>query len=266
MEENRILQLCRKRRSVRTFEDRPLSKEQTDEIRQFIEAMEEPFHAGVFFRFLNREEYGLSAPVLKGEPAYITICAKKGPYGDVAAGYAGEKLILHLCGMGLGTVWIGGTMDREAFTKASALSEDEMMVCITPVGVPAAKMSLRENLMRKGVKSDRRFAMPAIFQEEDSLHPALQDALYIAALEAVRLAPSAVNKQPWRIVHDSEGFHFYLERSLKKTEECDMQRVDLGIALYHFCAVLEEKKKDFRIVIEPKEREGLEYIASVIAE
>ena len=57
---NRILQLCRKRRSVRTFEDRPLSKEQTDEIRQFIEAMEEPFHAGVFFRFLNREEYGLS--------------------------------------------------------------------------------------------------------------------------------------------------------------------------------------------------------------
>jgi nitroreductase len=64
----------------------------------------------------------------------------------VAAGYAGEKLILHLCGMGLGTVWIGGTMDREAFTKASALSEDEMMVCITPVGVPAAKMSLRQFL------------------------------------------------------------------------------------------------------------------------
>ena len=52
----------------------------------------------------------------------------------------------------------------------------------------------------------------------------------------VRLAPSAVNKQPWRVVADSKGFHFYLQRSkgFNREGRPDMQQVDMGIALCHF--------------------------------
>ena len=55
-------------------------------------------------------------------------------------------------------------------------------------------------------------------------------------LEMVRLAPSAVNKQPWRVVVIDNLVHFYLKRSkgFGKEGKLDMQEIDLGIALCHF--------------------------------
>ena len=65
---------------------------------------------------------------------------------------------------------------------------------------------------------------------------------FATALEMVRLAPSASNKQPWRIVREGRRWHFFLQRTpgysgglagrLLKVE--DIQRVDIGIAMCHF--------------------------------
>ena len=54
---------------------------------------------------------------------------------------------------GIGTTWIAGTMNRDAFEAATRLEEGERMPCVTPLGRPAARMALRESLMRKGVKA-----------------------------------------------------------------------------------------------------------------
>ena len=62
---------------------------------------------------------------------------------------------------------------------------------------------------------------------------------YREALELVRPAPSAVNKQPWRIVEQDGRFHFYLKRSLPAAEKGDVQKLDIGIALAHFVLALE---------------------------
>ena len=59
----------------------------------------------------------------------------------------------------------------------------------------------------------------------------------------IRLAPSAVNKQPWRVVVTDQGIHFF-EKHAMKTEvgSIDMQRIDVGIAICHFhLAALEQK-------------------------
>ena len=54
------------------------------------------------------------------------------------------------------------------------------------------------------------------------------------------MGPSASNRQPWRIVRDEAGFHFYVQRSagyrdvIKLARVVDLQRVDLGIAMCHF--------------------------------
>ena len=61
-------------------------------------------------------------------------------------------------------------------------------------------------------------------------------------LEMVRKAPSASNKQPWRIIKDQNTWHFYLMRTpgyldnryLKIMKIEDLQRVDMGIAMCHF--------------------------------
>ena len=70
------------------------------------------------------------------------------------------------------------------------------------------------------------------------------------ALEAVRLAPSAVNKQPWRVVVTENAAHFY-EKKDKGYDNgtYDLQKADLGIALYHFENQCREegKKVTFKI-------------------
>ena len=62
-------------------------------------------------------------------------------------------------------------------------------------------------------------------------------------LEAVRLAPSAVNKQPWRAVVLDGAVHFYLKRTKGLAGDAstgDLQKIDLGIALCHFALTAEE--------------------------
>ena len=60
------------------------------------------------------------------------------------------------------------------------------------------------------------------------------------AFEAVRLAPSAANRQPWRAVITESGVHFYEQKSIKDSPLGDVQKVDMGIALCHFDLSLEE--------------------------
>lgn len=58
----------------------------------------------------------------------------------------------------------------------------------------------------------------------------------------VRIAPSASNKQPWRIVMDGNNFHFFLCRNkgYGKALGFDIQRLDIGIAMCHFESVMNE--------------------------
>ena len=55
------------------------------------------------------------------------------------------------------------------------------------------------------------------------------------ALENVRLAPSALNKQPWRIVKHGDDFHFFISNDKEEAKEgYDINKIDLGIAMCHF--------------------------------
>ena len=44
----------------------------------------------------------------------------------------------------------------------------------------------------------------------------------------LRIAPSALNKQPWRVVREEYLLHFYLASNKGLT------KIDIGIALCHF--------------------------------
>lgn len=59
----------------------------------------------------------------------------------------------------------------------------------------------------------------------------------------LRLAPSASNHQPWRVVQDGGCFHFYFQctpghgpgsPAFVLLNIADLQRVDMGIAMCHF--------------------------------
>ncbi len=226
------------RKSVRTYDGRPIGAEILEKVKAFAAEVEDPFGIPVSFVVLDAKEKGLSSPVLIGEPVYVAGKVGKVPYGDVAFGFAMEQLLLYAWSLGLGSVWIGGTMKRELFEAAAGLETGERMPCVSPLGYPAKKRSLKETVMRRGCKADSRLPGEKLFFDGDFGTPLVGKALepYNDLLELVRWAPSAVNKQPWRIVLRGGRFHFYLKHDKGYIGEAvgDMQKIDMGIALCHF--------------------------------
>ena len=226
------------RKSVRSYDGRAVAPETLEKVKAFAAGVQNPFGIPVSFVFLDAKEKGLSSPVLTGEPLYVAGKVAKVPYADVAFGYSMESLLLFAWSLGLGSVWIGGTMKREAFEKAAGLGPGERMPCISPLGYPAAKRSLRENIMRRGCGADGRLPGEKLFFDGGFDTPLVGKALEPVGdlLELVRWAPSAVNKQPWRIVLRDGRFHFYLRHDKGYIGEAvgDLQKIDLGIALCHF--------------------------------
>ena len=265
-----LLELIRSRKSVRTFEERPISAEDRDRLADYKDTISNPFGIPVRFVLLDAKENGLSSPVLSGETMYVAGKVEKGAYADVAFGFSFEKLVLYAWSLGIGTTWIGGTMKRELFERAAGLSEGEMMPCISPLGYPAKKRSIRETMMRKGVRADSRLPAEKLFFDGawDAALPSEKRTADAGLIEMVRWAPSAVNKQPWRVIVTDGGYHFYEKRDKGYAGEKtgDLQKIDVGIALCHFAMGLEEMGAEHEISISDPGiavPDGVEYIATV---
>ena len=264
-----IYSLIRSRRSVRTFEDSPLSQEHLDLLCSFMAKIENPYEIPVEFQLLDAKEKDLKSPVLNTVPYFLAAKVKRLPHAEEALGYSLEMLVLYAHSLGVGTVWIGGTMDRGAFERAVHLTSDERMPCISPLGYPAAQMSLRETMMRKGVKADSRNSFTELFFDGSFQKPLTETEAgnLREVLEAVRWAPSAVNKQPWRLLRDGNAVHFYEKKSKGYVSDAvgDMQKIDIGIALCHFAMAAQESGLTLRFEIQdpgfPVEADT-EYIAS----
>ena len=264
---NNITEHIRNRRSVRTYDGRELDKNDIEKLTSFAHTIENPFKIPVDFKLLNANEYGLTCPVVVGTDLYVGGKIKCTENASVAFGYSFEMLVLYAQSMGVGTVWLGGTMNRSAYEDAMDLDGDEIMPCASALGYPAGKMSLRESMMRKGVKADERLPFEELFFDGSFDKPLAKEnaGIWLEALEMVRLAPSAVNKQPWRAFVADNAVHFYLKRSkgFARTEKLDMQMIDIGIALCHFDLTAQEN--NLNVVFEqndPKIESDAEYIAS----
>lgn len=261
------MELIRTRRSVRTMDGRPLTAEDRDRLSARLETIRNPYDIPVEFVLLDAGEHGLSSPVIKGASLYIAAKVAAVPHGEEAFGFSFEEMVLAAWSMGIGTTWIAGSMNRRLFERAAGVRDGERMYCVSPLGYPAPKMSLRETVMRKGVGANHRKPWSELFFDGDFSTPlTAEDPAVSDALEAVRLAPSAVNQQPWRVVRQGARFHFYEKHSkgYAGKEGGDLQKVDLGIALCHFMRMLPGEL----CVEDPglAAPEGMDYIATVAAE
>lgn len=238
------IDLIRARRSVRTFDGTALRTEDLDKIKEYAQSVDNPYGIAIEWKVFDAKKAGLSSPVIVGEDAYIAGKMRRVEHAEEAFGYAFEKVVLYALSLGVGTTWIAGTMNRETFERAVGVTEGEVMPCVSPLGYPAKRMSFRETMMRKGIKADSRFDFDKLFFDgnfETALNMDEVGKLKVA-LEAVRLAPSAVNKQPWRVIRIGNKLHFYEKsgRNFIDKDGWDLQKVDVGIALCHFeCAAKE---------------------------
>ncbi|MFA9376989.1 MAG: nitroreductase family protein [Lachnotalea sp.] len=258
-----VEEMVKTRYSVRTYTDQPISAQVIEQINAYINKLSNPFSKKVNFSILETRNSSKSEKlgtygVIKGSTNYIGATVAKEEMALEALGYEFEKLVLYLASLNLGTCWLGGTFNRNSFANALEVNENEIFPIISPFGYAANKKRFADSLVRKIAKSDQREPWNKLFfnKEYETVLTQEEAGAYAFALEMVRLAPSASNKQPWRIIKDGSTFHFYEEKAKGYSDRFsyDIQSIDLGIAACHFHLPVLEKDLSgkFKIVKTPE--------------
>lgn len=237
-----IVETIKKRCSVRTYQDKELEPDVREMLQSYMDNLENPFGMQVKKYIIDKklasegEKLGTYG-VIKGASTFMGISVPDKDLAHVAAGYEFENLILEATALGLGTVWLAATFNREGFASAMGVPKDELFPAISPIGYPAAKRSLTESLMRTAMRSSSRKEWNTLFYLDNFQTPLHKDESgdYAEPLEMLRLAPSDKNTQPWRVLKASNSYHFFVtyKSGISRGEEI-IKRVDAGIALSHF--------------------------------
>ena len=144
-------------------------------------------------------------------PQLITIYSEKAEGCLENIGFLFQQMDLYLQTLGLGVCWLGmGRMNPKTTTEVEGMKFVIMLAFGHPKG----------DQLRHDGKGFKRKTMEQITDKSDS------------RLEPARLAPSAVNSQPWYFTHEDDTVHVYCSKK--------GSRLDAGIALAHLYVSNEE--------------------------
>lgn len=247
-----ITELVKRRFSCRSYLKQPLEISQIESINALLSEIHSgPLGSTLRFKLIAASFENYDA--LRGVGTYGAI---KNPAGFLAGvvdsspknledyGFALEKVILQITDMGLGTCWLGGLFTRSSFAKVLGMAEVEIMPAVVSLGKIGDPERAKKSLIRRLAGSAKRKPWQEIFFSDSFQVPmTAEDAgKFAPLLEIVQWAPSASNKQPWRIVKTDELWHFFLNRTkgyssglaAKLVKMADIQRLDIGIAMCHW--------------------------------
>lgn len=264
-----VEELIKTRYSVRRYTDRPIEASVRDAMTEALALLRTgPLGSRARFSLITATEEDRKAlkglgtyGFIKGATGFIVGAVEPGPKDMEDYGYLLERAVLAATDTGLATCWLGGTFSKSAFARKIGVTGSEVVPAVVATGY-AAEGARDSDRLRRVAGSDRRLSFEELFFDQElgqALAPADAGA-YAAVLDAVRWAPSASNKQPWRVVRSSGGWHFYLQRTqgygkrkgvLSLLKLADLQRVDMGIAMCHFELVARERGLAGRWVVEP---------------
>jgi nitroreductase len=167
---------------------------------------------------------------VKDAPAYVAFIGNlKAANVQKMIGYLGEGIILEATALGLATCWVGGFFRRQVVEDEIALAGDEHIFAVTPLGYPAAKDTFNDKLMRGFRKHKPRKSLDDLVS---GLEPGDWPEWMKAGLMAARLAPSAMNRQPWRFHVEPQSVTLSLDN--RRDILPVSKHLDCGIAMLHF--------------------------------
>jgi nitroreductase len=238
-----VMEVVRRRCSWRTYDGEPLADGKRAALGAFMDWLgPPPFGSRTRFALVDappgstevKGTYG----VIRGARTFIVGAVADGPRALVDFGHHMELIVLRATDLGLGTCWLGGTLRRDAFGSAIGARPGELVPAVSPVGVPVQRRGLVDSAFRMMAGSKSRKPWEELFFDGRLGAPLTEAAAGDLAvpLETVRLAPSASNKQPWRVVLDGGDAHFVLARTkgYAGMVAVDLQLLDMGIAMCHF--------------------------------
>jgi hypothetical protein len=248
-----LAQLVRERRSVRAYSGQAIPAAAFTELAAACGA-------------LTRGPLGTECRILLlsnvwsvwGTRHFLAGAVRSGPHALADLGRLLQELVLRACGFSLGTCWIGLGFPQAAFAEALALAPGEVLPAVIAVGVPSGRKTAYGLAARLATGASRRKSWGELFFDGD-FHaplsapgglsgpggPPAGAGPHALALEMVRLAPSAQNRQPWRVVREGpeerSRYHFFRQQPAGLLpSRPDWLRLDIGIAMAHFELALAE--------------------------
>ena len=166
---------------------------------------------------------------IKGAPAFIAFIGNmEDQHIHEKLGYMGEGIVLEATSLNLGTCWVCVSFNPEVASFHAHIKNNEKILALTPVGYAREKWSLEEKIMTGfGWTHKRKHIEELIKGKNDTPWPQWVKT----ALEAARVAPSAVNRQPWRFSVEKDSITISVN-NLKDTLNIS-KRLDCGIAMLH---------------------------------
>ncbi len=192
--------------SRRRFDGGPVRSEAVERIDAACRTVSEP--AGTAARAVRVDVapnavftglIGNFAAIIGGAPAFVAFVGRHDDW-HVDLGYIGEAVILEAAAAGVDTCWVAERFDAAAAAAHVDLAEGEQVRAVTPLGYGTRNVPVGERLVKAVVRPRVRFDLERIAPGARSWPTWAREAA-----EAVRLAPSGKNRQPWRLHMDGDA-------------------------------------------------------------
>jgi hypothetical protein len=268
--DHNIFELICKRKSCRSFMRRPIESPKCEQLSRFLkEASNTEFRFTLATRPEGPESDKIGAyGMVKNPELFIAGIVRKGA-DLVEFGAVFETIVLYAADMGLASCWLGASFDRKGFCRTLSIEQGETIPIVIAVGYELPRR-ITERFVRAIVRADSRKDWREIFFDNDFYTPLLPEKSgdFRVPLDMARIAPSAMNRQPWRIIRDREGFHFFISRTKGYAEKMgyDIQMIDMGIAISHFIIACRNQAIHGTLAVKDPEylSEPLEYVRSFL--
>lgn len=156
------------------------------------------------------------------------------------------------------------------------MTKSETIPAAVSVGEFVTPEQRRKGMASKTAGSHRRIPWGDLFFNSEVDTPLSQEDAgdYRKVLKMVQIGPSASNKQPWRVVKHNNFWRFFMRRTPGYRRDfiksvlnlCDLQHLDIGIAMCHFELTAKELGLSGKWVVEEdlnkQPDEMTEYIVS----
>lgn len=218
------LEAVQLRRSRRTYNRKPIHDELKASILTLVAEVNAESGLSIQVVFNHPEWFGgflKTYGLLSGVEHFLVMAGPSGQaHLEEKIGFYGERLVLELTKLDLGTCWVGGSFDH---AKVGALvMPSDTLIAVIAFGFVDVSPSIKESIVR-GALFRKKPDLRKFVETDGSEEPWFHEGVRLASL-----APSAVHLQPFRF-HCQNGVV-----SIRQTANTPFATVDLGIAKYHF--------------------------------
>lgn len=245
-------------RSVRDYKDVAVETSKLDEIESYISNSKKLVSSiNVEVRFFSGEDaykrlYGVAGykGVMIEAPNYMVILSENKPQYIENAGYIGERAILKARDMGIDSCWVSYT-DQSIIKKVLDIDTDMEVVALIALGYANTGKKVESDSKTGSNYSKANISTDSIGSERISLEEmvyidqwgnnasvdVLEERALLDAFSYARMAPSALNKQPWRFIVDGGKVLLLIDN--ENYDGSYINKIDAGIVMLYFGVILD---------------------------